>query len=522
MEARRFHIVWLNVLLVAVLAAAWLAVPRPIAAQGNLLNNGDFEQAHGDGVSLSAPPGWRVTSNAGSGLVGRQLKVGSEVVASAGIYSGSGSFDAYKGWAAYSISLYQTVSGIQSGSTLRLTAFGRMWSCDSDAEEASDACITGTGGVVAQTFTGASFRVGIDPTGSDDPSAAGIVWSGTTAPYEAFQQMVVDATAQGDRVTVVLSASMQQPARHQHVFWDAASLALTSGSAGTGQTAAAAPSGVAAVVVPQGPQADGSIVHTVRSGDTLAGIAYSYNVTIPELLDLNGLTNEDARLIYPGQELVVKAGTGSAPSEAETAEGGTAEASDQTAPEEGDVQPIESYADAPVDGEDLPVVFMGEAVTTGRVCALLFEDVNPNRLREGGEGLLAGGQISLLQGGGEVESHVTDGMSEPYCFEDLTPGSYLIALNPPSGYGATTASAYIVTLSAGKQVTAEFGAAAGFVPPQPAAGQGGTLFSDEAGAETDTVAGPLDPILDNLGYIVLGLAGIVLVGGLGVTALLRR
>ncbi|GAB4571080.1 MAG: hypothetical protein Kow0077_06770 [Anaerolineae bacterium] len=521
-----------NVLLIAVLVVTALLVPGNAYAQGNLLVNGDFEQPHGDGINLTAPPGWRVVSNVSSGLVGRQLQAGTEVVSSAGIYSGSGSFDAYKGWATYNISLYQTVSGIQPGSTLRLSAFGRMWSCDSDPEQPTDDCITGDGNVVPQTNTGASFRVGIDPTGSDDPNSPNIVWSGATAPYEGFQQMIVEAAAQGDRVTVVLNAGMQLPARHQHVFWDAASLEIVTGSASTGGSTGqtTAPPAFAPEVVPQGPREDGSVIHTVRPGDTVAAIAVAYDITIPELLELNGMTMDDARLIYPGQELIVVPGDGSAPEASpegsedgagEQGEGESAETSDQPVVE-GSQKPIESYDSAPVAAEDMPVLFMNESATTGTVCTLMFEDVNPNRLREGGENLLAGAQISLLQGDGEVGTHMTDGQSEPYCFDNLAPGEYLLVANPPSGYGMTTASTYEVTLSAGKRVTGAFGAAAGFVPPVAPPAQGNALFSDEAGQETDTVTDPLQQVLNSVGYVVLGLAGVVFVGGIGLAALLRR
>ncbi len=511
-------------LVVTLLAGSLPGVVRPVGAQ-ELLTNGDFEQAHGDGVSLTAPPGWGVWSNQTSGLVGRQLRVGQEVVSSAGIYQGSGSFDAYKGWATYTISLYQTVSGIQPGSRVRLSAFGRIWSCDSDPNAATDPCITGDGNVVPQTDSGAVFRVGIDPAGNNDPNAAGIVWSGTTAPYTGFQQMVVEAAAAADRVTVVLNASMQVPKRHQHVFWDAASLTLVTGSAstGTGTAGGAAVSAVAPEVVPQGQREDGSIVHVVRSGDTLAAIAVAYNVPIPDLLELNGMTMEQARFIQPGQELIIKRGTAQPAPASET---GAGESETEGEPAEaasvGDQKPIEEYESAPVATADLPVMQMAEPVTTGQVCSLLFDDVNANRLREGGENLLADGQIVLTQGGATVSAYTTDGASEPYCFSGLTPGAYLLLLTPPNGYGATTPDTYTVQVQPGRTVQVAFGAAAGFVPSaaQP------VLVSNVLGEATNQVkdsrASWLDLLRDYSGVIMLGLAGIVLVGGGGLLALLRR
>jgi LysM repeat protein len=516
-----------NVLLIALLLLSFLGSHSPAQAQTNLLNNPDFEQPFGDGITLGAPPGWGVRGSESTGLVGRYLLRGTEVVANVGIYSGNGSFDAYKGWTAYSVSLYQTVTGITPGTAVHASAFGRIWSCDSDAEAAIDGCIGGDGSVGDQLNTGATFRVGIDPAGANDPNSASIVWSSPTNPYQGFQQMAVDATASAGSVTIILNASMQIPVRHQHVFWDSASLtAGGSGGSTAGGAAPAAPPAFAAEVQPQAPEDDGSIVHTVRSGDTLAGIAVAYNVTIPELLALNNMTADQARLIYPGQELIVRgpqegASSGSSEDQSSSDAGGTEGAAEAPPTETGE-KPIEEYDPAPVTQADVPMLRLSDTASAGEICVTLFEDTNPNRLRESGEALLAGGEIVVSQGGGVVGNHTTDAESEPYCFGDLVPGAYDVLVTAPAGYGVTTASAYDVRLNAGQTVQAVFGAAPGFAPPQPSGGQAGGLFSDDSGNETDTRTGPLDQLLQDSGVIVLGLAGVVLLGGVILTALLRR
>ena len=53
------------------------------------------------------------------------------------------------------------------------------------------------------------------------------------------------------------------------------------------------------------PNPDGSLVHTVQSGQTLVGIATVYDVPLQKLLDLNGLTMQS--VIQPGDQIVVKA-----------------------------------------------------------------------------------------------------------------------------------------------------------------------------------------------------------------------
>lgn len=45
----------------------------------------------------------------------------------------------------------------------------------------------------------------------------------------------------------------------------------------------------------------GSIVYTVKKGDTLSGIAYTYGVTVNQIVSLNNIQNPN--LIYPGQKL---------------------------------------------------------------------------------------------------------------------------------------------------------------------------------------------------------------------------
>jgi LysM repeat protein len=53
------------------------------------------------------------------------------------------------------------------------------------------------------------------------------------------------------------------------------------------------------------PNENGSIIHTVRYGDTLWTIAHSYGVTVNDICRLNGIA-DDAILIYPGQNLLIR------------------------------------------------------------------------------------------------------------------------------------------------------------------------------------------------------------------------
>lgn len=81
--------------------------------------------------------------------------------------------------------------------------------------------------------------------------------------------------------------------------WNEASVAAT-------QVVASPPPTQVAVtpVVVATPLADGALVHVVQAGQTLWEIAAKYEITVQELLELNGLT--DQAFILPGDKLIVK------------------------------------------------------------------------------------------------------------------------------------------------------------------------------------------------------------------------
>lgn len=57
-------------------------------------------------------------------------------------------------------------------------------------------------------------------------------------------------------------------------------------------------------IFPSMPASDGSVVHQVRSGETLWLIAITYGVKIDEILQLNNLAKDSP--IYPGQSLLIR------------------------------------------------------------------------------------------------------------------------------------------------------------------------------------------------------------------------
>ncbi len=59
-----------------------------------------------------------------------------------------------------------------------------------------------------------------------------------------------------------------------------------------------------ATLIPNTPNADGSVVYIVKRGDTPLAIAIAYGVSLSEIYALNNLT--DSSLIYPNQRIIVR------------------------------------------------------------------------------------------------------------------------------------------------------------------------------------------------------------------------
>ncbi len=59
--------------------------------------------------------------------------------------------------------------------------------------------------------------------------------------------------------------------------------------------------------------------------------------------------------------------------------------------------------------------------------------------------------------GKTVVSYTSDGQSEPHCFTRLTPGNYLISIEPMAGAQPTSDERWSVTLDQGTTATVNFG-----------------------------------------------------------------
>ena len=104
---------------------------------------------------------------------------------------------------------------------------------------------------------------------------------------------------------------------------------------------------------------------------------------------------------------------------------------------------------------------------TGAVAGTAWQDLNENSVREAGEPVLAGMQLTLSQSGLPLLGVITDA-DGAYRFTALMPGLYQLNATAPAGYRLTTPGQQSIFISVGVILGIDFGAV--FVPtPTPTA-----------------------------------------------------
>ncbi len=408
-------------------------------------------------------------------------------------HGGARSLSLNKSYATFSAAVYQQVS-VSEGTNVHASVFAFLRTCKPDS-----------GATICTSITdsNAYTRIGIDPNGGTNPFDADVVWSNNAAPHEEWQQMTVETTTTGSTATVFLYSTQQWPYQINSVYWDDAVLSIGGAGAPTAQPSGDAPS-------------EQRVVHIVQAGETLDSIAFSYDKTRDELLALNNIS--DPRIIQIGQEIVIELPPTPAP----------------TPTPEGYVEPTEAPPGTPTllpairDAAPAPVISVASgdvinpidpAQTTASICVTFFQDGNQNRIQDSNEDVLAGGQVLLTLHGAPMGQHQTTSAPDAYCFSQLAAGSYSVQGVAPEGYGLTTPDQLLVQGYAGAQVQVVYGAAEGI---EPIARPADSSETAEPSAE-DAVAIPITNRLSrNIGLVVFAAAVIVLIGGLGVSVLLRR
>jgi LysM repeat protein len=216
---------------------------------------------------------------------------------------------------------------------------------------------------------------------------------------------------------------------------------------------------------------DGSLAHLVQADDTLFTIALEYGVTVEQIMQLNHLSPGD--YVRVGQELIVQG-----PSPAATPL----------------VMPSPS-AQA-LAATPRPTPSPTPSGPSG-LCVQAFHDRNGNGLYDGNEELVAQVRFVVLSGENQVAAHTTDGVSEPKCLANLTPGAYTVRVELPPGYEPTAVGQIGVALAPGQTASIAYGVRPKVSRPAPPVNPAQSMIARYGG-----IAGVI--------LCVAGLAGLII------------
>jgi len=394
---------------------------------------------------------------------------------------------------------YQVVRNIPAGSLVEASFYAHAWSCSDDSPPLS----------CGDPYS-FSFQVGIDPNGGTDPFSTSIVWS---APYylpDTYGKVGPVQTTVGGAgaATMYVKAYGKWSLKHNDAYFDNMALTMLTPAETPTLTPEPPPPTSETPPTPRAtptPRPDGAIVHEVVSGDTLFGLAIAYGIDVQQIYDLNDL--DSSSLLSIGQDIVISVSGDIVPTP-------TPQAPEETVEAE---QPAEPATDQPAEGNG--GVPASPATGKAAVCVLAFYDDNGDMFRQPAEGemLLPNAQINMLAQSGPVDNYTTDGISEPWCFDNLEPGNYILRHTPPPGYTLTDGGQWNFVLGADQVLNIELAYTrdAGAVP----GGDGGEadLAATENAPEEDEngggsgVTNVLNVVLRVSGFIVLALAIAVLV-----------
>ena len=208
------------------------------------------------------------------------------------------------------------------------------------------------------------------------------------------------------------------------------------------------------------PNEQGQIIFTVQEGDSLWRIAAIAEMSVEEVMALNGIQQGD--FLSPGMELFL-----------------------------GSISPtLSPELRVTPSPEPSPTPLFG----TGEICVMLFLDENGNARMEEDEGLLAEGQISVIdRSGALLGDHTTDEDPEGHCFLELEDGDYNVSAAVPPDYNPTTSMNAPVRLKPGDVHHVQFGA-------QPSAALRG-LEGEQDGDQST--------LLGIAGAVLLAVAGVL-------------
>ncbi len=116
------------------------------------------------------------------------------------------------------------------------------------------------------------------------------------------------------------------------------------------------------------------------------------------------------------------------------------------------VPPTNTPTNTPV-----PPTATNTPVQLGALCALVYNDLNGNAMRNAGEPLLSNAVVTVTTGGGVFIGSFTTNGTEWRCYTNLVPGLYTVTEQDPGGFTSTTSNLVAATVSAGSTTYVEFG-----------------------------------------------------------------
>lgn len=531
---------WPLLTVLALLLAGLVIFAGPAHAQDlgpNLFRNAGFENGHHyqDGIpKIVVPDEWRMHWSDRELIFGGEwqtarpetvvwnssggVPAGEEVYWRDGVYT----MKIFLRWAPLWSALSQDVKGLEVGRKYRLSVpiFIDIFEDYKDGKK-----------IAPWRQDSGRVRLGASPVGAAWRDESAINYSGwwtaeTVNPfYLAMPTFVWDFVATQPEMTIWIEMASTYPYNNSGFFLDLPGLFalnetapvaappaqnVPAGEATAVPAAAEVPAQPAATAEPLSTRSDGALVHVVQEGETLWLIAIKYAQTLgmtPEqaLPYIQELNNNPA-FINPGDELIIQpAGTAATPTAAAEA---TAEGGEATPESEATAAPTEAPAATPT------------TQVAGTICVGAFQDTNADGQRNDGEPLVPNAAIAIARAGTTVSTYITDGESEPYCFELAQADSYQLQLYPPAGFTATTEDNWAVSIANGESYTVLFGLIEASTETDTSL-PGGAANETPAPAETVVAPAP-SGLPGNLGIIILGVAAVLVLLAVVGVVLLRR
>jgi hypothetical protein len=190
------------------------------------------------------------------------------------VHSGNAAQQIFRPSVLWAAGVYQRVR-VPANASLRFTIYGHAWAtfCQPLRDGGSD-CGDSHDSYYGLGVNPPTMKIGIDPTGGTHWASPTIMWSQDYRIYDHYEQLVVDAQAQGEYVTVFTYTTFMWPAAVNNVYWDDAALTVNNGGD------SATPSGLAleantTVNVRTGPGLTHAVIGQIRPGAFYAVLGQS-------------------------------------------------------------------------------------------------------------------------------------------------------------------------------------------------------------------------------------------------------